>query len=411
MITAEQIHPLCHELIERRKHLLLARRTDEIVRALAEVARRWLEPSNPWRQRAIEGMPKVAGFSPQMVERIIDLLFRELTGAKLAGLVDSELGKWKDKQTGPPLIGQVFSGNIPNPAVVSIVCALLVKSASFCKASSRDPLFPSLFLASLHELDPDLAGCVQLQRWKGGARDVEEALFREANLIVAFGDDSSLHALRKSLPTGKRFLGFGHKIGFAVVVRDAPGDIAAAAAEDVSLYDQQGCLSPHLIYVEEDEPRTARAFAGRLADAMEQFARRVPRGKLSLEESAAVARVRDAYEFRAANDPRVGIWTSRDSDAWTVIYEDEPMFATSPLNRVVFVKPLRDLEASVAHVRSYLHNVGLACPASRWTEWETRLRGLGAVRVCPLGEMQKPPLSVSEGIRPRLSDLISLPLL
>jgi hypothetical protein len=262
-------------------------------------------------------------------------------------------------------------------------------------------LFPSLYLASLHEIDPDLASCVQLQRWKGGDREIEQALFAEANIVLAYGDDASLRAIKSLLPAGKRFLGFGHKIGFSVV--DGEADPADAAC-DVSLYDQQGCLSPHVIYVTRDP----RAFAGRLAVEMEKFNARIPRGKLSREESVAIARVRDACEFRAANDPRVGVWGSKDGDAWTVIYEDEPMFATSPLNRVVFVKPLRDLENAVAHVQRHIHNVGLACPPDRWLEWEMRLKKLGAVRVCPLGQMQKPPLSFSNGIRPKLRELISL---
>ena len=36
----------------------------------------------------------------------------------------------------------------------------------------------------------------------------------------------------------------------------------------------------------------------------------------------------------------MGIWESPDSTAWTVIYEEEPLFAISCLNRVAFVKPL-----------------------------------------------------------------------
>ena len=418
MITAGKIHPLCHELTERRAHLLLPRRTADIVKTLGKISAHWLDPNNPWRQRAIEGVPRVGGFSAPMTERIIDLLFAELTEEKLGALVEAELGKLKDKQHGPPLIAQIFSGNIPNAAVVSLVCGLLVKSASFCKASSRDPLFPMLYLASLHEADPDLAGCVQVQRWKGGGSAseregvgaLERALFHEAGLVVAYGDDSSLRSLQSLMPSGKPFLGFGHKIGFAIVAKDAV-DIdacAANAAGDVSLYDQQGCLSPHVIFVEERGPCSPPEFAERLATAMDEFNCRFPRGKLSLEESAALARVRSAYEFRAAGDRGVGCWGSEGTDAWTVICEDDPMFATSPLNRVVFVKPLRDLEQSIAHLRQFVHNVGLACSYAAREEWEARLRRLGAARVCPLGQMQKPPLNFADGIRPRLRDLISI---
>lgn len=407
MITPDQIHPLCHELVERRRHVLLPKSTEEIAHVLGRVSASWLDTSNHWRRRAIQNLPRFTGFSPPMVGRILDLLFAELSAEKLAALANAELGRLKDRETGPPLLAQVFSGNIPNPGIVSIVCGLLVKSASFCKASSRDPLSPTLFVASLHEIDPDLASCVQVQKWKGGDRAIEQALFAEANRIIAYGADDSLRAIRSTLPPGKPFLGFGHKLGFAVVTKDSPDDLAALAvraAEDCSLYDQQGCLSPHVVYVEGD----ARAFAEALAAAMEEFHAGIPRGTVTMEESAAIARVRDAYEFRAANDPRVAAWSSKDSDAWTVIYEDETMFATSPLNRTVFVKPLRDLETAVAHVQPYLHNVGLACSFARREEWESRLTALGAKRVCPLGQMQKPPLSFAEGIRPRLKDLIAM---
>jgi len=413
MTSASEIHSLCHELTERRKHLLSPRPTDELVHVLGQLSRCWLNPAFPWRQRAIEGMPKVVGFSSPMVERIIDMLFAELTEDKLGDHVESELGKLKDKETGPPLIAQIFSGNIPNSSVVSLVCGLLVKSANFCKASSRDPLFSTLYLASLHEIDPDLASCVQIQRWKGGDAALESALFEEANLVLAYGDDSSLHAVKSLLPPGKRFLGFGHKIGFAIACREMMTTAslpatAMNAAEDITLYDQQGCLSPHVVYVEEGGECSPRQFAETLAVEMERFNVRIPRGKISLEESAAIARVRDACEFRASSDPRVAVWRSKQSDSWTVIYEDEPMFATSPLNRVVFVKPLRELESSLAFVQPYIHNVGVACEENRRAEWEAVLKDLGVARVCPLGQMQKPSLSFATGIRPRLRELISL---
>lgn len=411
MISAAHIHPLCEELIERRKHLLLPRTPAAVAQVLGRLSRLWLEPNFPWRRRAVEGVPKVSGFSPPMVERICDLLFAELTEDKLAALVRSELGAAQHRACGPPLLAQVFAGNIPNPAVVSMVCGLLVRSASFCKLSSRDPLFPALFHASLHELDADLASCIQLHRWKGGREEFEQALYREAHFLIAYGDEESLSALRRAWPAAKPFLGFGHKLGMAVVACDHgedPAELAARAAEDVSLYDQQGCLSPHVIYVEEGGHAVgSRDFARLLAEAMEEFHRRIPRGRISLEESAAVAQVRGNGEFGAANDPGMALWRSDGSDAWTVVYEREPVFVVSPLNRVVSVKPLRKLEAAVAPVRPYLHNVGLACARGSWARWEARLQSLGVARVCPLGQMQKPPLEFAEGIRPRLSQLIA----
>ena len=100
--------------------------------------------------------------------------------------------------------------------------------------------------------------------------------------------------------------------------------------------------------------------------------------------------MRSSYAFRAANDPRVGLWQSERSTDWTVIYEEDPQFAVSCLNRLVFVKPLPPLESMPEHlrlVRPHLSSVAI----SPCTEAHARsLLTLGVSRMCALGQSQVP---------------------
>jgi len=174
-------------------------------------------------------------------------------------------------------------------------------------------------------------------------------------------------------------------------------ELAEAAAFDASVYDQQGCLSPHVFYVE----KGSREFAAMLAEAMAAYQARVPRGKLTTEESAAIAQLRQAYEFRSASDRRVAIW---DGDGWTVIYDDDPSFTPSCLNRTVFVKPIDGLNGVLGNLRHFagkISTVGLA-PMNAFAG---DLAETGVRRICPIGQMQRPPLSWHQDGRPNLADL------
>ena len=159
------------------------------------------------------------------------------------------------------------------------------------------------------------------------------------------------------------------------------------AARDFSLFDQQGCLSPHTIYVGGDP----LAYAERLAAAMAQFNAAQPRSPITQQEAAQIHEIRLSYGFRAAAHPGIRVWASHSSTDWTVILDPSPGFAVSCLNRVAFVKPLPgDLAGElVAEVKGHLSAIGI-WPANRANaEW---VEGLGASRICPVGCMQSVPV-------------------
>ncbi len=393
--------------------------TERIVSALAETARRWLVTDNPWRERAVVEAPAATGFSVAMVHEAVGLTFGALTKDAFEELLRREVGDRRPFH-GPGIIAHFLAGNVPPPSINSICFGLLLKSANLVKVSGHDPVFPSLFVESLRGIDAGLADCVAVLDWRREEHALTETALAEADAVIAYGDDETIATLRRICRPDAHFVGHGHKLSFAVIAKDAVTkenlpSLVEAAAFDVSVYDQQGCLSPHAFYVEEGGQLGSREFAAALAEAMAAYQARVPRGTLSVEESAQIAKLRGAYEFRSATDRTVAIWASINANSWLVIYEEDPMFTPSCLNRVVFVKPIKNLESIpklIERFASNLSTVGIAPmnPAlsgmnEQATTFAAELAKVGVNRVCPVGQMQQPPLGWNHDGRPNLAEL------
>src|SRR5581483_8583985 len=182
--------------------------------------------------------------------------------------------------------------------------------------------------------------------------------------VVVYGGAESVAGVRARAPAGVRVIEHGPKLGLGVVQAAQASDreTARAAALDVSVFDQQGCVSPHTLYVEGDV-EAARGFGRLLAAALAEVEALLPRGRLTTAETAAIQQTRGAAEFRDGVD----VFTPAAGTAWTVIVDPDPAFAVSCLNRVVYVKPLAqpdELGTLLAPVRAYLQTVGVAGDAA-----------------------------------------------
>jgi hypothetical protein len=181
-------------------------------------------------------------------------------------------------------------------------------------------------------------------------------------------------------------------------------DVAAAAAHDVAMFDQQGCVSPHVLYVL-GGPVPAAEFGRRLAVALQDVEEVTPRGPLTVEEAARIRQVRGAAEFRYGAE----VIADAGGTAWTVIVDRDPAFAVSCLNRVVYIKPLgrvEELAGLLKPVPPYLQTVGVAGDDALLAVVAEVVGPMGAARVCRLGRMQHPPLDWRHDGRPRLHELL-----
>ena len=422
----------CQTLKRNRERYLAGRSTEQLVRVLSDVAEAWRQPDNTFRKLALEAGPAETGFSRETLRRGLDGFFRQMTRENLQSLLLQELGDVRRLDAmaatdmerkssraamavGPEFLVHIAAGNIPNPTWMSIILGLLARSAQFVKCASDSAFLPRLFAHSLYEADPKLGACLEIAEWRGGSVALEDVLFGEADCVTATGSDETLAAIRSRLPVKTRFLGYGHRVSFGFVAREvlsrsnAPR-ITACVADDVVAWNQLGCLSPHVIYVQPGGEVSPDKFAEWLAEELERREQTEPRGELPTSHAAVITSRRGIYEVRAAHSPETLMWHSQESTAWTVVFEADARFQVSCLNRFVYVKPVKDLTELLQHaevVRGKVSTVGIAAPEHQAEELAMQLARWGATRVCPLGQMQNPPLTWRHDGRPALGDLVT----
>jgi hypothetical protein len=431
-LTPGLITEACQTLKRNRDRYLEERTTESLIHILDNLGAEWLEADYPFRQHALAAGPAATGFSAPVLAAGLDSFFKLLTAENLEGLLRQELGHPQrldqfiaaDHERGasraamargPRLLAHIAPGNIPNAVLLEMVLGLLARSAQFVKCASGQAFIPRLFAHSLYDAEAKLGACLEIAEWKGGTQGLEEALFAEADCVAATGSDETLSAIRRTLPPHTRFVGYGTRVSFGFVSKEAlnvrhPKTVAERAALDVAAWNQLGCLSPHVIYVEEGGKIGAEEFADLLANSLQALEATLPRGKLPAGAAAGIAARRSFYEVRAAHSPETRMWASLESTAWTVVLETDPRFEVSCLNRFVYVKAVKDVGEvlrGAGPVRENISTVGLAGGGARLAELAQTFARWGARRICPLGEMQKPPLGWRHDGRPALGDLLT----
>ena len=431
-LTPGIITEACRQLKRNRVQYLRDISTEQVVALIAQLADNWCDDLFPFRKLALNSSQDETGFSKPTLTRGLDQFFGRITEESLHNLIAQDLGdscrldgplgtpeERADNRTsmvrGPELIGHITAGNLPCPTLMGMIHGLLVGSAQFVKCAKGAGFIPRLFAHSLYDAHSKLGACLELAMWPGGEHPLEAALFDETDCVMAMGRDETLVQIRSRLPEGTRFLGHSHKVSFGYIHRDMLSramarDLAKKAAQDVATWNQLGCLSPQLFYLERNGAIRPEMFAEMLAEEIDILEKEEPRGDISMEDAAAISHRRDFYELRAANTGDVRQWKSEGCTSWTVVFEEEPLFASSCLNRFIHIKSVNDFDEMLRvaeMVRGQVSTVALAAPKNDAEDMVKALAHWGVTRVCPIGQMQNPPMGWRHDGRPTLGDLVT----
>ena len=389
---------------------LVDRRASDLCVTLGAVGARLLDPADTLRMKALEYLPADSGLSLEMATVVLDGMARDWSEDGLRALLDAEfsdvayLDGFVEREgrssmaMGPELCFQVIAGSVPGVGVSALIRSLLVKSPTLLKPGRGDSVLPVLFASALHEMDPELAGALSVVYWPGGSEVLEDVALLRADAVVAYGGDETVAALRGRTPVTTRFVAHHHRSSVAVVGVEALGRphakaSAASLAKAVAIFDQRGCVSPRVVYVEEGGTVSPRAFASLLAQRLAGLERDLPSGALDGAEASALHQVRGTAELMVASESGAEIHHGGDAP-WTVIFDRGPMALAPSLGRTVRVVPLTDLEQLpdlLAFMGAHLQTVGTAGLGDREQELASRLGRAGVSRVVPFSEVPFPP--------------------
>lgn len=426
-LSGEQLSQMMKIVKKNRSEYLQQLKVNEIVDILDEAVHKWLDPQYELRRLAEEMLPVITGYDQEMIRLFLSRYLRHFRKEKLQRIIDQDfpnplvLDEFRPRMAGglhraygPELTTHIFSGNVPALPLWSMVSGLLVKSATIGKVSSSEPLFPVLFAKTLEELDPKLAETMAIVWWKGGNEELEKVAFQNSEAIIAYGSEQTTTQISQKVPTGVRLLIHGQKVSFGVITNEClegtkAWETAHLAAHDASWFDQQGCLSPHVFYVERGGKISPKDFARMLAHEMANFEQKMPRATLSTEENNAILRTRSQAEFQSFSSEGIELLSSEEGTSWTVMYREEAEFPFSVLNRVITVVPVDSIEeipGKFREVKGVVQTVGVACSPQKFQPLIQLLGESGVNRICALGQMPQPEPGWHHDGRFNLADLV-----
>jgi hypothetical protein len=434
VLSPQQMSALARRVKQASRLHLKTMTVSQIVAVVDRAIARLLDPQDPYRAQADQLLPIVSGYDAEMVRLGLTAFFKTFRAPQLHRFVAEDFANPKmlddfqprpkggmAKAFGPELLVHSWAGNVPALPLWSLVCGLLVKAGNVGKLPSAEPLFAGLFARLLAEVHPPLADCLAVVWWKGGqdaqASAPSSALYAEADTVLAYGGNDTLKEIRRRLPVTTRYLPYGHKLGFGLVGVAALDTLRAPAtarlaAWDVMRYDQQGCYSPHVFYVERGGKVSPREFAQYLASELANLQHRFPRRALSLEDSAAAAAWRQAVELRSmsADGASVVELIGDSGAAWGVAFADasQPLAPTA-LNRSIQVVAVDSLEQAITQVAAHPHflqTAGVAAAPAELFRLSELLGAAGVTRITAIGSMTSPEAGWHHDGRFNLLDLV-----
>jgi Acyl-CoA reductase (LuxC) len=388
-----------------------------LVRAVADAAARWTDGDFPPRVRALHAVSERTGYTEPVVEYAFDRLFEALTVDALTMTVAGELGSLdplddfvtrsdgrRERAVGLGRVGVISSRTTIGVAIVPAIFALLAKCDVLVK-DREDALVAAFFGTLADELDV-FRDAARAASW-AGEHDGSLAAF---DVIAAFGDDATLERIRAALPLSTRFIPFGARASAGYVAREALRDRAVSlatargAARDLVLYESEGCLNLHALFVEDGASVTPAQFAELLAGEIERAAIEFPLSPRSAQTAARMASARDLAVFHSA--ARGG--TAYSDAAATFVVELDPPATQPPhfLPRAIALHTVASPEAAVAYLKRHGISLEALAIAPRRPDLIEFGASIGAARIARFGNLQAPGAHVRHGGRPRIAEFV-----
>jgi len=373
----------------------------EIIQAIGNVSNRFMDQNDSLRKEALEIMVPTAGISSEMAEVVLAGMAKNWTAKRLTDLLNREFAKpeildgfqrldsgRKQMAYGLDVNFTLGSGTVPGVGVTAMIRGLLMKSSVLLKPGLGDVALPVLFARALGEEHKVFRGCLGVVYWDGMKDRMDSQMLEKVGVVVAYGSDETINAIRSRVPVTANFVAYRHRLGVGLVTREALShesatDTARSVATSISTFDQKGCVSPQVVYVERGGKVTPEEWVELLGTAMEKVEDNLPSGLATTEEAIGTQQLHAATELSQGRGSGALMLKGR-SGSWTVVFDPELALKWSNCRRVVYVKPISDLDKTrkiLSRSASYLQTVAVEGTENRKEAIASFLSQIGVTRV------------------------------
>lgn len=368
------------------------------------------EAGNPFHQHAIGTLSSYTGFSEPMVRSTLSAfqmlslqafpaVYQSLVALAAARSWQTSYGnpgRWRyfhaplrekiqsylplfssrhlhSKKEVPRLVVGFGAGNVPGNALLITLLSLAstlageLAPAVLIRNSRQEPIFTPMVLDAIEHFDPDLLCSTAIMVWDYEDSSLQELLLSQADLVVAAASDETIghiqaqiHSLHRAAPL--RFHAHGHKVSFAAIGNEmfnldlgdqssARGNIETIsflAALDSIYWDQFGCLSARLHFVENRSKERTNSvdYCQFLGQHLKVLSQLLPRGSWPRQ---SIHNSFDRYR-QLETTGKVKVFSAYDDDFLLVHdgREFNPATFVSQVNecqgRIIIVRPVNDLD-------------------------------------------------------------------
>lgn len=273
-----------------------------------------------------------------------------------------------------PYAIQILAGTTPAMIAQGFLQGALLNINQCIKLPRQQTTFAYLLHQSFKENAQELAALFSLDNGQDLPLFYEK--LKAAELVIAYGHDETLSTIKKYISPNTIFIAHGHAESAAVIFKEAANSQSLEKlAYDMLSYDQRGCLSPRVTFIQKGGELTPEKCAEYFAKSiLPKLSEKLPRGGLFEGEAAEILHQRSLYTFRGK------VYSGQD---WTVCYDENLIWPKESLPRFMPFKSFNTLDELKSLLPSLI-SIGYAGSSEK----EHNLKHI-ASRLCYLGEMQK----------------------
>ena len=284
----------------------------------------------------------------------------------------------------------IAAGNVDVLPAYSVLTGLLCGNVNILKLPSQDDGLTVKILYELIRLMPELADFIYV--FDTPSSDVASIceMAKAADVIVVWGGDEAVSAVRRLAPPYTRVVCWGHKIGFAYIGADyekRPGELAELA-EHIIKTSQFLCSSCQRIYVDSADPADADRFCRYFLPVLQ-----AARDKRPLKDTGAAAE-NTIFRYSRRIERSLGVTDGKiyyDGDGCTLAAKDDPTLEISGFFGTVDVTalPLEKLFYVLREKKGYLQTACVIADENTKKRAEEIMVRAGVTRIMKPSDMSK----------------------
>lgn len=298
------------------------------------------------------------------------------------------------------LVCHWMAGNVQILGMFALVQCILTKNVNLIKVAAKDGgVFVSLISAfeglkystsSGHTIFGDeLLKTIAVVYFSRQDNILGELMSKCAKVRIAWGGKEAVETVA-SYPSqiDCETVIFGPKLSFAVIAKEELSSeqeakkLARRVSVDVSVFDQEGCASPHNLYIERGGNISPEEFCQILAESFPKTEIQIPKANTSTEQISAIHSVRGIYDFKGK------IWGS-DNLSWTILLSDKnDIELCKPVySRTLMVHEVNSINDTLSFIEDYIQTIGIAAPRDKAIDFATKATAMGVSRCPQIGRM------------------------